>query len=247
MDDSLARNLHGAGQIDETFLARLAHNEKMAELGQLAAGMIHEVNTPLSVIVSAAQMILRESDVPDFIREMVERIDLEAQRLSQYAKGVLSFARTDHERDDEVDINRVLQEVLSFLRYEARKRSINVIEELDYRLPPIPADGNRLKHIFINLIMNAFQAMENGGALLVRTVTADDGSVRVELADTGKGIPPDELGKIFEPFFTTKKRGEGTGLGLYITRKTVELMRGTIEVSSSVGEGTTFVITLPAH
>ncbi|HLO25161.1 MAG TPA: HAMP domain-containing sensor histidine kinase [Geobacteraceae bacterium] len=245
MDDSLARNLSVPGRIDEDVLEQLAHNEKMAELGHLAAGVIHEVNTPLSVIVSAAQMILREGDIPDFVREMVERIDMEAQRLSQYTRGVLSFARTGAEAEAEADVNQVLQEVMAFLRYEARKRSITVIEELDYDVLLVAADNNRLKQIFINLIMNACQAMDQGGALHVRTTMPDDRSVRIEIADTGKGIPPERLDRIFEPFYTTKKPGEGTGLGLYIVRKMVELMGGRIEVKSSVGEGTTFTIMLP--
>ena len=241
----LPDNLSATGQIDEELLEQLAHNEKMAELGHLAAGVIHEVNTPLSVIVSAAQMILREGEIPAFVREMVERIDLEAQRLSEYTRGVLSFARTGQKTEAEADVNQVLREVMSFLRYEARKRSITVIEELDYDVLPVAADNNRLKQIFINLLMNAFQAMENGGALLVRTSMPDDRSVRIEIADTGEGIPPERLDRIFEPFYTTKKSGEGTGLGLYIVRKMVELMQGRIEVKSTVGEGTTFTITLP--
>lgn len=245
MDDSLLKQLSATGQIDEDLLVQLAHNEKMAELGHLAAGVIHEVNTPLSVIVSAAQMILREGEIPAFVREMVERIDLEAQRLSEYTRGVLSFARTGRKTEAEADVNQVLREVMSFLRYEARKRSITVIEELDYDVLPVAADNNRLKQIFINLLMNAFQAMGNGGALLVRTSMPDDRSVRIEIADTGEGIPPERLDRIFEPFYTTKKSGEGTGLGLYIVRKMVELMQGRIEVKSTVGEGTTFTITLP--
>ena len=245
MDDSLARNLCVTGQIDEELLVQLAHNEKMAELGHLAAGVIHEVNTPLSVIVSAAQMILREGEIPAFVREMVERIEMEAQRLSEYTRGVLSFARTGQKTEAEADVNQVLREVMSFLRYEARKRSITVIEELDYDVLPVAADNNRLKQIFINLLMNAFQAMENGGALLVRTSMPDDRSVRIEIADTGKGIPQEQLDRIFEPFYTTKKAGDGTGLGLYIVWKMVELMRGRIEVKSTVGEGTTFSLLLP--
>ncbi len=245
MDDPIAGNLSAAGQMDEKFLVQLAHNEKMAELGQLAAGMIHEVNTPLSVIVSAAQMILREEGLAPFVREMVERIDLEAQRLSQYTRGVLSFARTGEESDGESDVNQVLREVMVFLRYEARKRSITVIEELDYDILPVAADQNRLKQIFINLIMNAYQAMGQGGALHVRTSMPDDRSVRIEIADTGEGIPPERLERIFEPFYTTKKTGEGTGLGLFIVGKIVELMRGRITVTSTRGEGTTFTILLP--
>jgi len=245
MDDPLLRHLSATGQIDEELLVQLAHNEKMAELGQLAAGVIHEVNTPLSVIVSAAQMILREGEIPAFVREMVERIDLEAQRLSEYTRGVLSFARTGEAAEAEADVNQVLREVMSFLRYEARKRSITVIEELDYDVLPVAAENNRLKQIFINLLMNAFQAMGQGGALHVRTSMPDDRSVRIEIADTGEGIPPERIDRIFEPFYTTKKTGEGTGLGLYIVRKMVELMHGLIKVTSKVGEGTTFTILLP--
>jgi two-component system NtrC family sensor kinase len=245
MNDPLAENLSGAGQIDEELLGQLAHNEKMAELGQLAAGVIHEVNTPLSVIVSAAQLILREADVSDFVKEMVDRINLEAQRLSEFTRGVLSFARSGAETDGEADVNQVLRDVMAFLRYEARKRSITLIEELDYDALPVAADNNRLKQIFINLLMNAFQAMKQGGALYLRTSMPDDRSVRIDISDTGEGIPPERIERIFEPFYTTKKGGEGTGLGLYIVRKIVEVMNGRISVTSTVGEGTTFTILLP--
>lgn len=245
MDNPLVRQLSAGGHIDEQLLAQLANNEKMAELGRLSTGIVHELNTPLSVIASAVQLILREEDVPLSVREMLERIDAEVHRLAQYTRGVLSFARSGGEAEAESDVNQVLQEVMAFLRYEARKRSIIVIEELDYDALPVVAESNRLKQIFINLIMNAFQAMEQGGALYVRTSMPDDRSVRIEIADTGDGIPPERLDRIFDPFFTTKKAGEGTGLGLYIVGKMVELMHGSIEVTSRVGEGTTFTIVLP--
>ena len=233
------------GRIDERLLEQLAFNEKMAELGKLAAGMVHELNTPLSVIVSAAQMILREDDLSDFSREMVERIDQEVQRLSQFTKGLLSFARREEGPATEADLNQLLREVMAFLRYEAQKRSVTVIEELDYHLPTILADGNLLKQIFINLVMNALQAMETGGALLLRTAVPDDRSVEIQIADTGTGINDDTLARIFEPFFTTKKAGAGTGLGLFITRTIVERLGGRITVQSVVGEGTTFTVTFP--
>lgn len=245
MDNSLTRHLSAGGRIDEQLLAQLAHNEKMAELGRLSVGMVHELNTPLSVIASAVQLILREEEVSPSIKEMLERIDSEVHRLSEYTRGVLSFARTGEEPEPEADVNQVLQEVMVFLRYEARKRSITMIEELDYDMLPVAADINRLKQIFINLIMNAFQAMGHGGALRVSTSMPDDRSARIEIADTGEGIPPERLERIFEPFFTTKKTGEGTGLGLYIVGKMVELMHGRITVTSRVGEGTTFTIILP--
>ncbi len=245
MDNSLTRHLSAGSQIDEQLLAQLAHNEKMAELGRLSAGIVHELNTPLSVIASAVQLILREENVPVFAREMLERIDAEVHRLSEFTRGVLSFARHGEEGEAEADVNQILQEVMNFLRYEARKRSITVIQELDYDVLPVAAEGNRLKQIFINLIMNAFQAMGQGGALHVVTSMPDDRSVRIEIADTGEGIPPERLERIFEPFFTTKKAGEGTGLGLFIVKKMVELMHGRINVTSKVGEGTTFTIVLP--
>ena len=239
--------LQGAfpGRIDERLLEQLAFNEKMAEMGKLVTGMVHELNTPLSVIVSAAQMILRENDLSEFNREMLERIDSEAQRLSQFTKGLLSFARREEEPAEEADLNQVLLDVLKFLRYEAQKRSISVIEELDYHIPPIQADANRLKQIFINLIMNALQAMEQGGMLLLRTCQPDDSSVELQIGDTGTGIDSEALGRIFEPFFTTKKAGTGTGLGLFITRAIVEGFGGRIRVQSVVGEGTTFTLNFP--
>jgi two-component system NtrC family sensor kinase len=245
MDDIRTGYLSAIDHIDERLLGQLAHNEKLAELGRLATGMVHEVNTPLSVIVSAAQLILRESDIPDFVREMVERIDLEAQRLSEFTRGILSFARTGVVTDGEADVNQVIREVLQFLQYEARKRSITLIQELDHGLLPVAADSNRLRQILMNLIMNAFQAMHEGGALHVSTAMPDDRSVRIDIADTGEGIPPERLERIYEPFFTTKNPGEGTGLGLFIVRKIVDVMGGQLSVASRVGEGTTFTILLP--
>ncbi len=243
---SLAENLTDGSRIDEDLLEQLAWNEKMAELGQLAVGMVHELNTPLSVIVSAIQLILREEDLSPSVKEMVERIDMEVQRLSQFTRGMLSFARKDDATMGETDVNQILQEVMHFLRYEAQKRSIKVVEDLDFRLPPILADINRLKQIFINLLMNAFQAMEGGGSLLLRSYQTAEHSVSIQIGDTGTGIPKHSLAHIYEPFYTTKKGGRGTGLGLFITKKLVESFSGTIGVESTEGEGTCFTITFPA-
>ncbi len=245
-NNNLASRIGLDGGIDEPLLEKLAFNEKMAELGKLAAGMVHELNTPLSVIVSAAQLILREESLPDSIREMVERISQETQRLSHFTKGILSFARTQEEPSTEADVNQVIGEVLVFLKYEIQKRSVKVIEEFDYRIPSVLADGNRLKQIFVNLIMNALQAMENGGVLHVRTSSPDDRSVEVQVADTGAGIRDEAVGRIFEPFFTTKEPGTGTGLGLFITKTIVDRLGGAISVHSIHGEGTTFTVSLPA-
>jgi signal transduction histidine kinase len=247
MSDTISKNMTAENMFDEDFLDRLAWNEKMAELGQLAVGMVHELNTPLSVIVSAIQLILREEELSPSVKEMVERIEKEAQRLSLFTKGLLSFARKEDDLLGEADVNQVLREVVRFLKYEAQKRSIAVVEDLDFRLPPVAADVNRMKQIFINLIMNAIQAMDGGGSLLIRSSLADDRLISVQIADTGTGIAKNSLDHIFDPFYTTKKSGSGTGLGLFITKNLIESFSGTISVESSEGEGTCFTITFPVN
>src|SRR6266568_985933 len=175
------------GALEQQFLEQLALNERMAELGTLSAGILHELNTPLSVIVSAAQMILREQELTEFVREMVERIGEEAQRLSQFSRGVLSFARPEERNGGETDVNEIIREVLLFLRYEAQKRSIRVVDELDFHLPAIPVEANYLKQVLINLIMNAIQAMAGGGTLLLRTFQRLPSEMIIQVADTGCG------------------------------------------------------------
>jgi len=177
---------------------------------------------------------------------MIERIGLEANRLSQFSRGLLSFTRSSDGGEQEVNPAEILRDVTAFLRYEAQKRSIRVVEDLDYRTPFVSADPNHLKQICINLIMNAFQAMNDGGTLLLRSTAGEDGCAELEIADTGPGIPAETVEHIFMPFYTTKAPGEGTGLGLFITRKIVELYNGTISVKSTPGQGTSFHISLPA-
>jgi two-component system NtrC family sensor kinase len=230
--------------VDGARLEQLAFNERMAELGRLSAALLHELNTPLSVIVSAAQMTLREDGLSDFVREMIGRIDQEAQRLSQLSRGMLCFSRRDEGGDNSADLVKVLQEVMQFLRYEAQKLSVTVIEEFDYDLPPVAVSGNRIKQVTINLVMNAIQAMGSSGTLLVKA--SQEGTMGViTVADTGPGIRPDILPHIFEPFFTTKTPGEGTGLGLYVSSSLMAASGGKLEVSSVVGEGTTFRVVVP--
>lgn len=245
MKNPLSKYLAENGRLEAQLLEQLAQNEKLAELGRLSAGVIHELNTPLSVIVSAAQMIEREEGLSDFVLEMVKRINQEAQRLSQITRGILSFARQEEVEGAETDLNETLQEVIAFLKYEAQKRSIKVIEELDYDLTPLAGNANRLKQVLINLVMNALQAMEEGGRLALRTAMLNPGEVQIQVADTGTGISEETMARIFEPFYTTKAPGEGTGLGLFITKQIVEALGGRIEVASKAGKGTTFTIVLP--
>lgn len=234
----------GQGGLDEELLNQLVHNEKMAELGRMSAGIVHELNAPLSVIASAAQMILREADVPEFVREMVGRIGVEAQRLSHLARGMLSLSSHDT-TPQEVDINLTIRFVLDFIFYEAARRAVLIVPKLDFRLPVILLDDNKLKQILLNIVMNALQAMEpQGGLLRVETGSPLPGEVAIVITDNGPGIAAESLAKIFQPGFTTKKEGEGTGLGLFVTRTLVEQLGGRIEVDSRIGEGTTFRVTL---
>jgi signal transduction histidine kinase len=237
---------HTDGAISEDLLRQLVYNQKMAELGMISAGVVHELNAPLSVITSASQMILREEGVPEFVREMVARINTEAQRLSQLTRGLLSFSSHDS-LATEADVNLTMEFVLNFLSFEAASRGVTLIKTPGHHLPVVKADGNVLKQILLNIIMNALQAMEeNGGSLMVESSTPNDKEVCIVISDTGPGIPPETLAQIFEPYFTTKKPGEGTGLGLFVTRTLVEKLGGNITASSTLGEGTTFSVTMPA-
>lgn len=225
-------------------LRQLAYSEKMAELGQISAGVVHELNAPLSVIISAAQMIMREESVPDNVLEMIDRINSEAMRLSHMTRSLLNFS-SDNEADTEADINLTIDFILNFLGYEAARRGVVILKQLDYSLPVIRLDANHLKQILLNIIMNALQAMgDEGGKLLVETA-ADNGGISLTISDNGPGIAPAIIDRVFDRYFTTKKSGEGTGLGLFVTRKLVESMGGEISVTSRNGGGTSFTVILP--
>ncbi len=244
MKDSAARHSDGA-IISSDLLRQLAYNEKMAELGKISAGVVHELNAPLSVIISASQMIMREEGVPDSVLEMISRISSEAQRLSHLTKGLLNFSSHDETVVD-VDLNLTVDFILNFLNYEAARRGVIVLKQLNYSLPVIRLDTNLLKQILLNIIMNALQAMENGGGkLLVETAAVGDDSICFNITDNGPGIPAEAIDRIFDRYFTTKKPGEGTGLGLFVTKNLVENMGGKIIVTSRSGGGTTFTVTLP--
>lgn len=236
--------MHPDSTIDENILKQLAYNEKMVELGKISAGVVHELNSPLSVIISASQMIMREEGVPEVVLEMISRISSEAQRLSQMTKGLLNFSSHDETIGD-ADLNLTVDFILNFLNFEAAKRGVIVLKQFDHTLPIIRLDANLLKQILLNIFMNALQAMESsGGKLLVETTTAGSDNVRIIIADNGPGIPAESMDRIFDRYFTTKKSGEGTGLGLFVTRKLVENMGGDIKVASGAGSGTTFTVTL---
>ncbi len=246
MKNSAARYSNDA-IIPTDLLRQLAYNEKMAELGKISAGVVHELNAPLSVIISASQMIMRESGVPEIVQEMIARISSEAQRLSHLTKGLLNFSSHD-ETIGEVDLNLTVDFILNFLNFEAARRGVIVIKQFDHTLPVLRLDANMLKQILLNIIMNALQAMEEtGGKLLVETIPSGCDNVCFVITDNGPGIPAEAINRIFDRYFTTKKPGEGTGLGLFVTKKLVESLGGEIKVRSRSGLNTTFTVTLPVR
>jgi signal transduction histidine kinase len=189
---------------------------------------------------------MREEDVPEAVQEMIARISSEAQRLSQLTKGLLNFSSHD-DTVGEADLNLTVDFILNFLTFEAARRGVTVHKQFDYTLPVIRLDANLLKQVLLNIIMNALQAMEaDGGILVIETMNSGPDQVSCVITDNGPGIPEETMTRIFDRYFTTKKPGEGTGLGLFVTKSLVENLGGNISVSSRVGE-TVFTVNLPVN
>ena len=238
---------------------QLIQSSKMATLGEMATGIAHELNQPLSVIKTASSFILRktaknESVDPETLRTLAEEMDTHVDRAEKIINHMREFGRKSDVAKERVQINSVLRRAVDFFKQQLKLREIEVVEDLEERLPPVLADPNRLEQVFVNLLINARDAIEKKGEQrtgkdeekrITLKTRAEDGTVAVEVSDTGTGIPKALLDKIFEPFFTTKKVGKGTGLGLSISYGIVRDYDGTIEVVSEEGEGATFIIRFP--
>jgi PAS domain S-box-containing protein len=223
---------------------QLQQAEKLSSIGLLAAGVAHEVNTPLAVISNYAQMLSKQLSTGDPRAALIEKIVKQTFRASEIISGLLNFSRTGPAELGEVHLNRIVRESLSLLEPQFRSARVTVEPTLDDNLPPIHGDAGKLQQVLVNLFSNARDAMPHGGRLAVRT-RADNSRVHVEVADTGVGIPPENLAKIYDPFFTTKTTGRGTGLGLAITYGIVQEHHGSIQVRSQPGHGTTFTLEFP--
>ncbi|MBD3366576.1 MAG: HAMP domain-containing protein [Candidatus Eisenbacteria bacterium] len=224
---------------------KMTESKKLATLGQLAAGIAHEINNPLGGILMYSHM-LREDLKKEENRENVVKIGREADRCKRIVKGLLDFARQTRPERSESNLNHILNEVVALLEQQAIFRNIELERDLSPSLPLIEVDVTQIQEVFMNIILNASQAMEGKGTIRIATrLVEDGGAVEIELGDTGPGIPPDDIDKIFEPFYTTKEVGRGTGLGLSIAYGIVERHQGSIRVESEEGKGTTFFIRLP--
>ena len=224
---------------------QLIQTEKLTSLGLLAAGVAHEVNTPLAVISNYIQMLAKQLPGEDPRHKLIEKIIQQTFRASEIVNNLLNFSRTGAGEFTEVDLNAVVEETLSLVAHPFRSARVNVIKSLQRELPPVLGSTNRLQQVFLNLFMNARDAMPSGGMLEVRTA-ANNGYVEVEITDTGTGIPPEHLHRIFDPFFTTKLSGRGTGLGLSVSYGIIKEHAGKIDVRSTPGQGTSFRLEFPA-
>ena len=223
---------------------RLLTSEKLASIGLLSAGVAHEINTPLTGISSYIQMLQKKLTDTHYA-QLLEKIEAQTDRVGRIIKNLLAFARNPSDSSfHRVNIKESLEEILSLIDYKLKNMNIRLELELN-PIPPIQAQGERLQQVFINIILNALDAMPRGGTLGIRLNAAGSQAV-VRISDTGTGIKPEHLAHIFDPFFTTKGLGKGTGLGLSISYAIVKEHEGHIQVESEVGKGSTFTITLPA-
>jgi PAS domain S-box-containing protein len=225
---------------------QLLQAEKMASLGKLAAGVAHQLNNPLGGITLYAQLMMEEYPLEDTAKEDLKRIIDDAERCRDTVRELLEFARQTRQEIRLNDLNHAISQTLFLLENQALFHNIKIVKSLDPDLPKVPSDVQQLNHVFMNIILNAAEAMEGTGRLRVETLPSDNGcGILIRIWDTGPGIPEDVLAHIFEPFFTTKEQGKGTGLGLSMAYGIIENHNGRIWAESKVGEGTVFTIELP--
>lgn len=223
----------------------LQQSEKLSSIGLLAAGVAHEVNTPLTGVSSYTQMLLGMIPETDPKHSLLLKVQKQTERASNIAGNLLNFSRVGNAAEfTEIDANKILNDTLQLLELQLRKSNIEIVKDYDEGLPNIYGNAGKLQQIFTNLILNARDAMFEGGKITLKTNVRDE-SVVIEVIDDGSGISPENLNKIFDPFFTTKGVGNGTGLGLAVSYGIVQEHSGTIEADSEIGSGTTFRLEFP--
>ncbi len=225
----------------------MARSEKLASIGRLAAGIAHEINNPLTSVLTFSSLLLRKADESQ--REKLDIIVKETTRCGEIVRELLNFARQSEPKKEACNINKIIVSALSLTKNQLKVSDSRINTAVEFQeLPPLMADRDQLLEVFINMVINALDAMPQGGDLMTKTRLLEDGkTIEISISDTGQGIPEEDLEKIFEPFFTTKEAGKGTGLGLAVSYGIIEAHKGSIDVKSEVGKGTTFIITLPVE
>ncbi len=231
-------------------LHNLEYTNKMATLGRLAAGVAHEINNPLAIINEKAGLIkdiaTYEGDFPkkDKVVALVDSISLSVDRCSRVIRRLLGFGRRMETRKEQIDVKSLIDDVLDFQRTEAAHRNIRINVQAAPEVSPIQSDRGQLQQVFLNIISNAYAAVEDGGTIDIVITQPNSNEIAVTITDDGVGIDKKDLQNIFEPFFSTK--GEtGTGLGLSITKDLIEKLGGIIDAKSEIGKGTVFTVNMP--
>ncbi len=249
----LVNRIYLADKTRAAAVRRIEHTAKMASVGRLAAGVAHEINNPLAIINEKSGLIkdlLTYSSAyakDDRLIGLVDSVLQSVERCSTITHRLLGFARHIDVRIESLDLHKLMDEVLGFLNKEAAYRDIHIDLHAEEDLPEIQSDRGQLQQVFLNIINNAFAAVDDGGWITIDLRTSRENTVTVRIADNGKGISQKNIKKIFEPFFSTKTDTGGTGLGLSITYGLVQKLGGTIQVESELGTGTTFTIDLPVQ
>ncbi len=235
--------LRDAGEEVKKSQAQMLHAAKLASVGELAGGIAHEINNPLQILLGHVALLSQGKD----IQNRIEIIKNQVQRIAQITRQLVSFSRSVPEelQHELINVNWAVDEIVTLVDYEFKNRGIEFDLRYSQELPPLESNKNYIQQAFLNILLNAKDAMPDGGKMLVATELADD-KIIVRFSDTGTGIKSEDLKKIFDPFFTTKEPGKGTGLGLPITRGIVRKFGGEIKVESVQGRGTTFSIMLPS-
>jgi two-component system NtrC family sensor kinase len=225
----------------------LLQSRKIAAIGTLTSGIAHELNNPINNIVLTAEALkedfgqVNEAEAQGYIHDIL----VQAERASDIVKGLLDFSRSERPELEPVSILAVIDDTLKLVRNQLMLSGIQVEKEISPGVAPISGDRKSLQQVFLNLFINAIQAMPDGGQLIIRVWSGDHDQLHVDVKDTGLGIDPAHLPHIFDPFYTTKEVGRGTGLGLSVTYGIIEKHGGHIEVHSKKGEGAVFSIVLP--
>ena len=247
----MVNKLYLADRAKAEAMAAMEQNNQLASIGQLAAGVAHEINNPLALINETAGyvkdlfVIKKQYSKDDELLENIDYILEAVERCGTITRQLLGFARKFDVKIQSVNLNEVISDVLVFHNKEAEYRNVNVYVDVSKDVPEIETDRGKLQQVLLNLVNNAFQAVDDGCNLAIEAEPEGNDKVSITIRDNGCGMPEENLSKIFEPFFSTKERGQGTGLGLTITYGLVKKLNGNISVISKEMEGTTFIITLP--
>jgi len=243
-------NILGAAMERKKLEEQIFQSQKLELIGHLAAGVAHQLNTPLAVIMMRLQM-LKEDLATVAKKGTLEQLDSvvnSSRKMSTIIQDLLGFSRVSKLQKETVQIENLLNQILNFVEVRARQQNVNVVKDFPENPTSFEADKNRLEQAFLNIIVNALDAMPDGGTLAVgigKTKISETNYATIEFRDTGTGIATAEISKIFDPFFTTKPAGQGTGLGLSVTYEIIRSHGGDVQVESKKGEGALFRILLP--